>query len=226
MFQSAPPHGGRHESCSRHGRPWVVSIRAPARGATDYHRQALAAWDPSRGGESGASGRLPRRVHVPLQPPSVPAPRQALLSSRAASRDPRAGPLRATDSAWPASMRHHNILGLPERCGYPVSRYIPDRFFVRPHAGPAGSATQSHRCSHSGIVQGQAGGFPGISGDFCGHGRSAGETRDDRGEVAAGLQEIVSRAGCRGPGWALPGHPPAEGGWWIGPPPGRMLSPG
>ena len=38
--------------------------------------------------------------------------------------------------------------------------------------------------------------------------------------MAAGLQEIVSRAGCRGPGWALPGHPPAEGGWWIGPPPG------
>ena len=55
-------------------------------------------------------------------------------------------------------------------------------------------------------------------GDFGGRGRSAGETRDDRGEVAAGLQEIVSRAGFRGPGWALPGHAPAEGGWWIGPP--------
>ena len=43
------------------------------------------------------------------------------LGGRAASRGPRAGPLRATDSAWPASMRHHNMLGLPERCGYPVS---------------------------------------------------------------------------------------------------------
>ena len=42
-------------------------------------------------------------------------------------------------------------------------------------------------------------------GDFGGRGRSAGETRDARGEVAAGLQEIVSRAGFRGPGWALPG---------------------
>ena len=46
-------------------------------------------------------------------------------------------------------------------------------------------------------------------GDFGGRGRSAGETRDDRGEVAAGLQEIVSRAGFRGPGWALPGHLPS-----------------
>ena len=86
----------------------------------------------------------------------------------------------------------------------------------------ASSATQSRGCSHRGS--------PPFSrcmwGAFGGRGRSAGETRDDRGEVAAGLQEIVSRAGFRGPGWALPGHPPAEGGWWIGPPPGRMLSPG
>ena len=46
--------------------------------------------------------------------------------TRAASRDPRAGPLRATDSAGPASMRHHNILGLPERCGYPVTGIYRD----------------------------------------------------------------------------------------------------
>ena len=38
----------------------------------------------------------------------------------------------------------------------------------------APSATQSCRCSHSGIVQGQAWGFPGISGDFSGRGRGAG----------------------------------------------------
>ena len=43
-------------------------------------------------------------------------------------------------------MRHHNILGLPERCGYPVSRYIPVYpgisrilFFVRGHPGGAAS---------------------------------------------------------------------------------------
>ena len=83
----------------------------------------------------------------------------------------------------------------------------------RPHVRAIGHANRAYEV------------FRRYRGDFGGRGRSAGETRDDRGEVAAGLQEIVSRAGFRGPGWALPGYPPAEGGWWIGPPPGRMLSP-
>ena len=34
VFQSAPPHGGRHPSGGWHGGCWAVSIRAPARGAT------------------------------------------------------------------------------------------------------------------------------------------------------------------------------------------------
>ena len=41
------------------------------------------------------------------------------------------------------------------------------------------------------------------SGDFSGHGRGAGEVSRAWGEVAAGVRVIVSRAGFRGPGWAL-----------------------
>ena len=57
-----------------------------------------------------------------------------------------------------------------------------------------------------------------------------GRAPEKRGAAEArwptGLQEIVSRAGFRGPGWTLPGHPPTQGGSRIGGPGhGPMLSP-
>ena len=82
----------------------------------------------------------------------------------------------------------------------------------------APSATQSRRCSRSGIALGQPRVFPWISGAFSGRGRGAGEARHARSEVAAGEQAIVSRAGFRGPGWDVPVAPArGRGGRWIGP---------
>ena len=77
--------------------------------------------------------------------------------------------------------------------------------------GTARSATQSRRCSRSGIARGQPQVCPWILGAFSGRGRGAGETRGVRRGVASGVRAIVSRARFRGPGWErrepLPGHP-------------------
>ena len=85
----------------------------------------------------------------------------------------------------------------------------------------APSATQSCRCSHSGIASGSPPFSRCILGAFGGHGKSAGETRGGRGEVACRVSQIVSQAGFRGPGWALSGHPPTHGGPRIGGPGAR-----
>ena len=65
----------------------------------------------------------------------------------------------------------------------------------------APSATQSRRCSRSGIARGQPQVCPWILGAFSGRGRGAGETRGVRRGVASGARAIVSRARFRGPGW-------------------------
>ena len=75
--------------------------------------------------------------------------------------------------------------------------------------GTAPSATQSRRCSNSGIVQGQPWVFRGFQAISAGAERGAEKGRRGWGEVAAGVLVIVSRAGFRGPGWALPGHLPS-----------------
>ena len=59
----------------------------------------------------------------------------------------------------------------------------------------------------------RAGATPSFSGGFqaisAGAERGAEKGRRGWGEVAAGVLVIVSRAGFRGPGWALPGHLPS-----------------
>ena len=65
---------------------------------------------------------------------------------------------------------------------------------------PAPTATQSCRCSHSGIALGRPQVFPWISGDFSGLGRRSGAAGRVRGGVASGVWAIVSRARFRGPG--------------------------
>ena len=60
-----------------------------------------------------------------------------------------------------------------------------------------------------GSCRGKRGVFPWISGDFCGHGRSAGETRGGRGEVADRcardhLASRVSWSGVDAPGTPAP----------------------
>ena len=86
----------------------------------------------------------------------------------------------------------------------------------------APSATQSRRCSRSGIALGQPQICPWILGAFSGRGRGGGETRCVRRGVASGVRAIVSRARFRGPGWErrepLPGHP-------VRVPPGDRFAP-
>ena len=62
-FQSAPPHGGRLVLHRHDGRAWRVSIRAPARGATEVGydgRRALRRFNPRprTGGDRVRSNRL------------------------------------------------------------------------------------------------------------------------------------------------------------------------
>ena len=59
----------------------------------------------------------------------------------------------------------------------------------------APSATQSPRCSHSGIVQGQAWGFPGISGEF----RRRGARSRDKAGGAGARRGAVSQRSSREP---------------------------
>ena len=88
--------------------------------------------------------------------------------------------------------------------------------------GTAPTATQSRRCSRSGIALGQPQICPWILGAFSGRGRGGGETRCVRRGVASGVRAIVSRARFRGPGWErrepLPGHP-------VRVPPGDRFAP-
>ena len=95
--------------------------------------------------------------------------------------------------------------------------------------GTAPTATQSLQCSHSGTTRG----FPPFSRCFLGNctalGRAAEEVRRVRGEVAADVRVIVSRARFPGPGCAVASASrdtaPAEGGRQIGLQRGPMLSP-
>src|SRR4030067_161976 len=48
--------------------------------------EALAVGHPSGGGIARATRFLPRRVHIPLQPPNVSAPGEALLQARGTKR--------------------------------------------------------------------------------------------------------------------------------------------
>ena len=88
-YWTVPEHGYQHERtimraqhdpCPRSdaGRP---SRREPA--------QALAAWHPPGLRRTRAPRRLPKRVHVPLQPTPLPASRPALLPAPRASHPRR-----------------------------------------------------------------------------------------------------------------------------------------
>jgi ribosomal protein L37AE/L43A len=55
--------------------------------------KTLVAWHPSRRRESRTSGLLPRRVHLSLQPPNVPTPRQIVFPTGPASRRHRTRPV-------------------------------------------------------------------------------------------------------------------------------------
>ena len=68
---------GTDAACSSGGRP----------------AQALAAGNPSRWSEPGASGCLSRRVHIQVQPSQIAQPRQTLLPLTGAGRHCRATPL-------------------------------------------------------------------------------------------------------------------------------------
>src|SRR4030067_3842215 len=52
--------------------------------------EVLAVGHPSGGGIARATRFLPRRVHIPLQPPNVSAPGEALLQARRTRRLPPA----------------------------------------------------------------------------------------------------------------------------------------
>ena len=73
MFQSAPPHGGRHQP-GEPSAPVTVSIRAPARGATfgsndmAEHRQFQSA--PPHGGRHGRTCRDCRNRSVSIRAPA------------------------------------------------------------------------------------------------------------------------------------------------------------
>ncbi len=41
MFQSTPPHGGRHDFSQNYPETEDVSIHAPARGATKFYKEML-----------------------------------------------------------------------------------------------------------------------------------------------------------------------------------------
>ena len=93
--------------------------------------------------------------------------------------------------------------------------------------GTAPSATQSCRCSHSGIAPGLTAVFSLYVGRFR---RSREKRRRNEGTTEARWQPVCRRS-SREPGFvvrggALPGYPPAEGGWWIGPPPAECCRPG